>query len=397
MRASGTPDAQERVLNTEGIILAEELKRTILIVDDTELNRDLLKMILADRYEFVEAQSGKEAIEILDERADDIDLMLLDIVMPELDGFGVLEKMNERDMTSRIPVIVISGEKSASLIERAYDLGAVDYFGRSFDAAVVRKRVANSILLYAKQKKLTKMLAQQIYEHERSNNLMVSILSNVVEFRNGESSTHILHVNAITEVVLRTIQSMTDKYQFTEREISLISMASSLHDIGKISIPSSILNKPGRLTDEEFAIMKTHSKVGADMLEEAAMGSEDPLLSYAYEICRWHHERYDGRGYPDGLKGDDIPISAQAVSVADVYDALTSERVYKPAYSHEKAMEMILGGQCGTFSPLMMECLNKCQDEIRECVAEGKTLEQNTEARIWRVAQEILESLKEEV
>ena len=340
-------------------------KQKILIVDDSEMNRAILADMLGNEYEILEAENGKEGVAMLQMHSTEISLVLLDIVMPEMDGFGVLTLMNKYHWIEEIPVIMISAERGSSHVERAFELGVTDFISRPFDALLVHRRVVNTILLYAKQKKLTAMVAEQIYEKEHSNSLMIDILSHIVEFRNGESGMHVRNVHTLTETMLKTLMQKTDKYHLTQADISVISTASALHDIGKIAIPEEILNKPGRFTDEEFAIMKTHSMVGANMLEALPFYQDEPLIRAAYQICRWHHERWDGRGYPDGLKGDEIPIAAQMVALADVYDALTSERVYKPAYSHEKAVEMILNGECGTFNPLVMDCLRDCADIIR--------------------------------
>ncbi len=340
-------------------------KYKILIADDTEMNRDLLTEMLQDEFDIVEVENGKQAVSVLQHHVTELSLVLLDIVMPEMDGFEVLAYMNRYHWIDDVPVIMISSETSPTYIERAYDFGATDYISRPFDAAVVHRRVSNTIMLYAKQRKLTEMVAAQIYEKEKSNNLMVTILSHIVEFRNGESGLHVLHINTLTGLLLKRLVEMTDRYDLKKADIARICTASALHDIGKISIPHEILNKPGRLTPEEFEIMKTHSIVGATMLDELPFYQNEPLVKTAYEICRWHHERYDGRGYPDGLRGEEIPISAQIVSLADVYDALTSERCYKKAFSHEVAMEMILEGQCGVFNPLLLECLKDLGDVLQ--------------------------------
>ncbi len=340
-------------------------KQKILIVDDSEMNRSILADMLGGEYEILEAENGIEGLAMLRKHAGEISLVLLDIVMPELDGFGMLTEMNRNHWIEDVPVIMISAERGSSHVERAFEMGITDFISRPFDALIVHRRVVNTILLYAKQKKLVALAAEQIYEKERRSSLMIDILSHIVEFRNGESGMHVRHVHTLTETLLTALMRKTDKYGLTSQDISVISTASALHDIGKIAIPEEILNKPGRFTDEEFAIMKTHSMIGAEMLEALPDDYRDePLVKAAYQICRWHHERWDGRGYPDGLKGDEIPISAQIVALADVYDALTSERVYKPAFSHEKAIEMILKGECGTFNPLVMECLGGCADEI---------------------------------
>lgn len=334
-------------------------RQKILIADDSAMNRDLLATILEDEYDIVQAEDGVKAVDYLQKHAEEIALVLLDLVMPQMDGFEVLAYMNKERWIDYIPVIIISAEDSPAYIKRGYDLGVTDFIGKPFDVNMVRRRSANAILLGAKQRRMTSIVSNQIYEKEKSSKLMISILSHIVEFRNGESGLHVLHIQVITDMLLRhLVQKENNPYTISPEEIGLISTASALHDIGKITIPDEILNKPGRLTAEEFTVMKGHSMAGANMLEQLPFEQKDePLVKTAYEICRWHHERYDGGGYPDGLKGEEIPVSAQAVSLADVYDALTSERCYKAAYSHEKAIEMILAGQCGAFNPLLLECL----------------------------------------
>lgn len=334
-----------------------EQRYQILIVDDAEINRSMLADMLSDQYAILEAANGVEAISILEKQHAEISLVLLDIMMPEMNGFEVLSLMNKSEWLSSVPVIMISAETSSAYIDQAYDMGATDYISRPFDEKTVQRRAKNTIMLYAKQKMLEGMVTEQIIEKERNNFLMVEILSNIVEFRNGESGLHVLHIRTITELLLRHLVQMTGQYALPPAQIALIVNASSLHDIGKISIPESILNKPGKLTPEEFEIMKTHSAIGAQILENAPCRQNEELIQVARDICRWHHERYDGRGYPDGLKGEEIPISAQVVSLADVYDALTNERIYKPAYSHETAMRMILNGECGAFHPVLLQCL----------------------------------------
>lgn len=342
-------------------------KQTILIVDDSEMNRDLLVDILEDQYDLIEAENGVKAIEILAEQREAISLVLLDIMMPEMDGFGVLSHIYQNHWNESFAVIMISADDSPVNIKRAYDLGAFDYISRPFDAAIVQRRISNTMCLYVRQKHLEQMVIEQFYENENNNKLMIAILSHIVEFRNGESGAHVLHVNQITELLLKQLILHTDQYPLSQSDITLISMASSLHDIGKIAIPEEVLNKPGRLTDEEFEIIKTHAAIGADILLSLPADQQSvPLVRVAFEICRWHHERYDGKGYPDGLKGDDIPIAAQTVALADVYDALTSERCYKKAYSHEDALNMILDGQCGAFNPILLQCLQEIATALKQ-------------------------------
>lgn len=343
-------------------------KQKILIADDSEMNRELLAAILEEEYEIIQANDGVQAVDCLQRHAEEISLLLLDIVMPHMDGFEVLSYMNKEHWIDSIPVVIISSENSPIYIKRGYDLGATDFIEKPFDANMVLRRSANAILLGAKQRRMTSIVSNQIYEREKSSKLMINILSHIVEFRNGESGLHVLHIQTITEMLLRQlVQKENNRYALSKEQIRMITTASALHDIGKISIPDEILNKPGRLTAEEFAVIKGHSMVGANMLSELPLDQkEEPLVKTAYEICRWHHERYDGGGYPDGLKGEEIPVSAQVVALADVYDALTSERCYKDAYSHEKAIEMILAGQCGAFNPLMLECLLDISSSLKK-------------------------------
>lgn len=358
-------------ISTKGRIIAthDENRETILIVDDSAMNRMLLSDILADTYNIIEAEDGEQAIAILQQHASEISIVVLDMVMPKVDGFGVLEAMNENRWIQFLPVVSISTESSPEFVERAYSLGVTDFINRPFDELIVIRRVSNTIKLYAKQRKLTNMVANEIFEKERNGSLMITILSHIVEFRNGESGMHVMNIGTLTEILLNQISKKDDKYYLPYAERDLIVKASALHDIGKISIPEEVLNKPGKLADEEFEAMKQHTVIGYQMLSDLGF-QDEPLVKVSREITRWHHERYDGRGYPDGLKGDEIPLSAQIVSLADVYDALTSERVYKPAFSHEKAIQMILNGECGAFNPLLLECLVEAQDAIRQGLAQ---------------------------
>ena len=363
-------------------------RQKILIVDDSEMNRAILADMLGGEFDIIEAENGADGIAMMQKHSMDISLVLLDIVMPVMDGFGVLTEMNKYRWIEDIPVIMISAERGFSHIERAFELGITDFISRPFDALIVHRRVVNTILLYAKQKRLAAMVTEQIYEKEQRSSLMIDILSHCVEFRNGESGMHVRNVHILTETLLSALVRKTDRYHVNQTDISVISMASALHDIGKIAIPEEILNKPGKFTPEEFAIMKTHSMVGAEMLENLPSYQNESLVRFAYQICRWHHERWDGRGYPDGLKGDEIPISAQIVAMADVYDALTSERVYKPPFSHEQAVSMIVGGECGQFNPLVLECLKECEDEIREeLTSDGE--QRRSQREIQNVAREL--------
>ena len=356
--------------NTD-LLKKEKVRQQILVVDDSEMNREILSDMLSNDFRILEAENGEECLQLLDQYGTGISAILLDIVMPKMDGFEVLNVMERKHLIEDIPVIMISSEDSDVYVRRAYELGVSDYISRPFDAKVVYQRVFNTIKLYAKQRRLSTLISDQIYEKEKNNHMMITILSHIVEFRNGESGMHVLHINRLTEKILECLVQKTDRYHLSYSDRYLITTASALHDIGKIGIDDKILNKPGKLTKDEFEIIKTHTLIGARMLEDMEIYKDEPLVKMAYQICRWHHERYDGKGYPDGLKGDDIPISAQVVALADVYDALVSDRVYKKAYSHEKAMEMILAGECGTFNPLLLECLTDIQDTLQEDLNAG--------------------------
>lgn len=363
----------EEVEYEKTLLDAPAAKPRVLIVDDSELNRDLLKEMLRDRYEILEAADGEKGLALLYELGTKISLVLLDVVMPKLGGFDVLAVMQKERWLDDIPVMMISAEDSPAFIQKAYEMGASDYITRPFNMNVVRQRSDNITKLYAKQRRLLSLVSSQIQEKERNNHIIISILSEVVGLKNGESRKHILSVSRITELLLSRVMQRTSRYHLTWQDEALITNAAALHDIGKIGIDEKILNKPGKLTKEEFEIMKTHTLIGAKMVEHLEAFREEPLVKVTYAICRWHHERWDGRGYPDGLKGDAIPISAQIVSIADVYDALTSKRVYKDAFAHEKAIRMILDGECGRFNPLLLDCLLDIKDSLKEELEKNST------------------------
>ena len=384
---------QQESANNNG---SKAYKYRILVVDDSEMNREILSEILNEEYDIIEADSGDTCIDMLRKYETGISLVLLDIVMPGMDGFGVLNYMNHHHYLEDIPVIMISSEDSTETVRRAYEMGVSDYINRPFDAGVVHRRVYNTIKLYAKQRRLIALITNQVYEKEKNNRMMVGILSQIVEFRNGESGSHVLNINIFTGMLLESLVQHTDKYDLSWSERLLITTASALHDIGKIGIDDKILNKPGRLTDEEFKIMQNHTIIGASILENMGSYQDEELMKVAYQICRWHHERYDGKGYPDGLKGDEIPISAQVVSLADVYDALVSERVYKKAYSHEKAIEMITNGECGCFNPILLECLLDIQDRIKRKMKTGTPEDNPFKKREKKAELKEFENVKED-
>ena len=363
-------------------------RQRILIVDDAKFNRDILKEILGETYSYLEAENGNQAIQMIGENIG-IDLMLLDINMPQMNGFEVLEIMKRSQCMEETPVIMISSEDDVDTMRKAYELGITDYITRPFDSVIVKKRVQNTLGLYANQKHLINVVYDQVYEKEENNNIMIRILSNVLGSRNSESREHILHIKTATEMMLRKLVKVTDAYPLTEADISLITTASSLHDIGKICIPEEILNKPGRFTEKEFEIMKTHSELGAAIIEDMDFPQDHPLVHTAWEICRWHHERWDGKGYPDGLKGEEIPICAQVVSIVDVYDALTSERCYKKAFDHDTAIQMILDGQCGQFNPILLKCLKELSIQFSKML--DKEMNENSYYHeVQRLSNEIL-------
>lgn len=351
-------------------------KYKILIVDDSEMNREILSAILGDEFDILEAENGEECVSLIRKYGTDISLVLLDIVMPVMDGFEVLEFLNKYQWIDDIPVIMISSEDSAVSVKKAYEMGVSDYINRPFDAEVVHRRVFNTIKLYAKQRRLIALITNQIYEKEKNNRILIEILSQIVEFRNGESGRHVLNVNILTGILLEQLVQITDQYNISWSDRLMITTASSLHDIGKIGIDDKILNKAGKLTPEEVKIVREHTVIGASMLENMEIFKDEEFVKVAHDICRWHHERYDGNGYPDGLKGEEIPISAQIVALADVYDALVSRRIYKRKYTHKEAVQMILDGECGAFNPVLLQCLVEAQEKIKDSIVvneDGKT------------------------
>lgn len=352
--------------NGEPLSETERNKPTVLIVDDSSMNCDMLTSMLQDDFKLITASNGEECIDVLNKYGFGISLVLLDIFMPVMDGFEVLAYMNKTNLLNDIPVIMISGADSESFIRKAYSMGVSDYISRPFDEKVVYRRAYNIIKLFGKQRRLTSLAERQAREQEKNSRIVIDIFSRLMEFSSGESEMHFVRrVNTVTELLAEELMKKTDKYKLSWADCSLIETASSLHDVGKAYIDTDILNKSGKLTKEEFEKVKLHTVLGEQMLDGITAYKDEKLLKTAKEICRWHHERYDGSGYPDGLKGDEIPISAQLVSVADVYDALVSKRTYKDAYSHDEAVHMILNGECGSFNPLLLECFKEISKKIR--------------------------------
>lgn len=356
------------------------MRNKLLIVDDAELNRSMLAVILEAEYYIIEAEDGQKALDVLESQHEEIAVVLLDLLMPVLDGFAVLEVMKERGWLDKIPVLIISGETALETEKKCFECGVSDFIRKPFDNVLVKKRVNNIVHLFQYQNELElkvekqtetmrrqyKLLQLQAQKLQKSNESIIDILGTVVECRHLESGEHIKRVKGFTEILARELMKEYPEYGLTERQIEVIVVASSLHDLGKIAIPDNILLKPGKLTKEEFECMKSHTTKGSEILNNFKDVWDEEYRKVSYEICRYHHERYDGKGYPDGLKGEEIPISAQIVSVADVYDALVSERVYKGAFSKEEAFHMIVTGECGIFSPKLLECFRNVKKEYEE-------------------------------
>lgn len=356
------------------------MKEKILIVDDASINRELLRDILGEEYDILEAENGAEALELVHTEKQNLAAILLDLVMPVMDGFTFMSKMEENGLIDKIPVLVISGETSVQNERKCFDYGAADVIRRPFHAVLVARRVKNVASHYAYRNRLEEKVAEQTatlkeaYDTvkiqaeklQRRNQQIIEMLGNIVEYRNLESGEHVQRVKGYTKILAEKFSLLYPEYQLDKDTIDAIVDTSALHDVGKIVIPDSVLLKPGRLTAEEFEQMKTHTVRGCDILEEMSIEWDDSLKAIAKEIVRHHHERYDGRGYPDGLVGDEIPVSAQLVSLADVYDALVSERCYKKSFSKEEAYRMITGGECGIFSPKLMETFRQVRGEFEK-------------------------------
>lgn len=339
-------------------------RQSVLIVDDSELNRKMLGQMLGSRFDIAEAASGEACLQLLEQNATGISIVLLDIHMPGIDGFTVLEEMNQKNLLEQIPVIMISSEDTVDAVRRAFDLGASDYISRPFDAKVVYQRIINTIQLYAKQRRLSAMAADLAFEKERASRMMIGILSQVVEKRNGESRDHVQRVAQLTSMLLAGLAKKTDRYPLTREMRRTIATAAALHDIGKMEICEDLLHKEGPLTEAERRTLQSHTLLGAQMLEEQPECRDDAFARTAYNICRWHHERYDGGGYPDGLQGEQIPIEAQVVGLADVYERLVSRPVDGRARTHSEVVQMICTGVCGAFNPLLLDCLQDMEVEI---------------------------------
>lgn len=347
--------------------------KKVLVVDDVMMNRLILEDILADDYEVDSAGSGREALEILKDHASDYGVLLLDLIMDDIDGFGVLEQMEAWGIVDKLPVIVITAESSEEIENKSLDMHAMDFIRKPFEPSVVTRRVRNVYDLFEYKNNLEGIVEDQTQEiREKAeriqlfNENMINVLGMMVEYRNSESGQHVYRVKAYTELVCNELMKSYPEYGLAPEDVERIASASVLHDLGKIAISDTILLKPGRFTPEEFEIMKKHTVLGDELISKVKGAWDDDFALVARQICRHHHERYDGKGYPDGLVGEDIPIAAQVVSLADVYDALVTDRVYKAAYTPEVAYNMIQNGECGTFSPKILKCFEKLRVQFEE-------------------------------
>lgn len=339
-------------------------RKTILIVDDVEMNRVILSATFGDDYHILEACDGEEALQIIEENKNSLSAVLLDVVMPVLDGFGVLEEMKKQGLVEKIPVFLITAESSQSVMKMGYDMGVVDIIGKPITPFFIKNRIGNVIKLNSIINQQEVKLNAQEEEIRDLNRAILETLATAIEFRDCDSGEHVVRMSNLTLLMIKAINKFYPEYGIKDEELQLIADAAVMHDVGKIAIPDEILNKPGRLTKEEFEIMKTHTVRGCELLNSVPKMQKNPIYEYAYDICRHHHERWDGNGYPDGLKGDEITIWSQIVAVADVYDALVSERVYKKAFSHDTAIHMIISGECGAFNPILMDCLQRVERDI---------------------------------
>lgn len=339
---------------------------TILIVDDIDVNRALLYEMFHSQYEIAEAENGCEAIDYVEKHSDEIAVILLDLIMPVSDGFEVLEYLTSHNYMPEIPVVLITSDATRGSEALGYSYGVSDIIYKPFAARIVMRRIINIIELYRHRKYMEQILEERTGQLRETNEFMIDALGTVVEFRNVESGEHIKRIKLFTRILLQYVVESYPSCGLTASDTDMIVRASALHDIGKIGIPDSILLKPGPLTSEEFSIMATHTMLGCDILTNFHKISDREFFNCCYEICRHHHERWDGNGYPDHLAGPQIPLSSQIVAIVDVYDALVSKRVYKDAYTHETAMKMIGNGECGIFSPLATECFFRAENEFRE-------------------------------
>lgn len=348
-------------------------KKIAIVADDVEMNRELLSDILEDEFSILEAENGLEVMDIIHQNSDNVAVLLLDLMMPEANGFDVLDMMLAEGRIGRLPILIISGEKDPATEEKCLSLGVTDFIPKPFAPSLVRHRVDNAVALFSARDWLEKKVEEKTAELKERNEQLaannentIELLGNVVEARSMESGTHVRRVKGFTRILAKTLQALSPELGITDENIAVWVMASAMHDVGKIKIPDSVLLKPGKLTPEEFDEIKKHTLYGCEVLENSRHMWDEDYYRACWDICRYHHEKWDGRGYPEGLKGEEIPVVAQVVSVADCFDALTTERVYKRAFTPDEAYDMITGGQCGAFNPVMMKALETCREEFAE-------------------------------
>ncbi|MCI2049231.1 MAG: response regulator [Lachnospiraceae bacterium] len=345
-------------------------RKVLLIVDDGEVNRASLNAIFEDNYECLDAENGSKALEILEKRGKEIKAVLLDLIIPVMDGYQTMEEMKKRDLLSKVPVIIITADNSTESELKAFDAGASDVIIKPFEPTIVMRRVENVLKLNETREEQEMLIQKQADKIRHTTSSIIEALASASETRSLETGTHVRRVGMYVKALLEYVMQHYPDYNLTDHRITVIANASSLHDIGKIGIPDAILNKPGRLTPEEFDVIKTHTVKGGQILASLTDSADTEYISSAYNIAMYHHERWTGRGYPEGRKGNDIPLEAQAVGVADCYDALTNDRVYKKAIPSDEAVRMILNGECGEFSPVMMEALSAVKGQFVELTSQ---------------------------
>lgn len=365
-------------------------KKIILVIDDEEINYKLISEIFKDKYAIEYAANGKSGIQQIYEKKKYIAAVLLDIKMPESSGYQVLAALKKTQLSERIPIIMLTGDSTAETEQKCYEYGAADVIHKPFVPMVTKHRVMRAIELNENKNELEKKVSEQTHilksqyetlklqeQNLRTNNYkIIDVLCTIVEFRNLESIYHLRRIKGITKILATAVMNYYPEYELTPAKVDIMTQASAMHDIGKITVPDSILLKPGRLTRDEFDVMKSHTTRGCEIIKMLEDIQDKEYYEVSYDICRHHHERYDGNGYPDGLKGEDISIAAQIVSIADVYDALVTDRVYKSAYTPAKAYEMIKNGECGVFSNKLLTCFELCEPEIEELIVKTKAAEQ---------------------
>ncbi|MCR5754441.1 MAG: response regulator [Acetatifactor sp.] len=356
------------------------MRDTVLIVDDTQLNRILLRGVLAEDFKVLEAENGKEAFEIIEKSKDDIAALLLDLVMPEMDGEELLSTLHKKGYGDEFPILIVTAEQSLDRVEKCFDYGIADFIRKPFKPGLVKKRVKRIVDIYSQKNDFKdklgrqtatlqsqyRLLQSQAEQLKQNNEKILDVVGTIAEYRNMESGGHIRNVKKYTEILANHVMNEYPQYGLTPEKVRIIVSASALHDIGKIVIPDHVLLKPGKLTNEEYELMCSHTLRGYEIIERITGAWNEEYAQYSKEIARHHHERYDGRGYAEGLSGEAIPISAQIVAVADCFDALLTDKIYRAAFSFDEAYPMILNGECGVFSPKLMESFRNARTELEE-------------------------------